>query len=77
MNADQFATMVEVLHQNHLTLVEAVQLRPATEGVAAPNYRLQRPTKMKAEEDLEAYLELFEVMATTVHLPPTPTDWGI
>ncbi|XP_058858926.1 SCAN domain-containing protein 1-like [Acipenser ruthenus] len=59
MDAVQFAAMMDLLRQ---TLTAAVQgaARPA-----GPDPRLQRPTKMTAEDKPEAYLEVFEAMATS------------
>ncbi|MGH0161370.1 UNVERIFIED_CONTAM: hypothetical protein FKN15_041087 [Acipenser sinensis] len=59
MDTVQFAAMMDLLRQ---TLTAAVQgaVRPA-----GPDPRLQRPTKMTAEDRPEAYLEVFEAMATS------------
>ncbi|MGH0162901.1 UNVERIFIED_CONTAM: hypothetical protein FKN15_043571 [Acipenser sinensis] len=59
MDASQFAEMMNLLRQ---TLTAAVQ------GVArptGPDPRLMRPTKMTAEDRPEAYLEVFEALATS------------
>ncbi|MGH0125551.1 UNVERIFIED_CONTAM: hypothetical protein FKN15_043019 [Acipenser sinensis] len=59
MDATLFAAMMDLLRR---TLTVAVQgaARPA-----GPAHRLQRPTKMTAEDQPDAYLEVFEVLATS------------
>ncbi|MGH0120082.1 UNVERIFIED_CONTAM: hypothetical protein FKN15_062772 [Acipenser sinensis] len=59
MDATQFAATMDLLCQ---TLTATVQgaARPA-----GPDPRLQRPTKMTAEDQPEAYLEVYEPMPTS------------
>ncbi|MGH0143412.1 UNVERIFIED_CONTAM: hypothetical protein FKN15_016743 [Acipenser sinensis] len=68
MNATQFEAMMDLLRQ---TLTAAVQgaARPA-----ALDPQLLRPTKMTAEDRPEAYLEVFEAMATLAGW--APADWA-
>ncbi|MGH0182216.1 UNVERIFIED_CONTAM: hypothetical protein FKN15_018295 [Acipenser sinensis] len=59
MDATQFAEMLDLLRQT-LTAVAQGSARPA-----GPDPQLMRPTKMTAEDRPEAYLEVFEALATS------------
>ncbi|MGH0179056.1 UNVERIFIED_CONTAM: hypothetical protein FKN15_000658 [Acipenser sinensis] len=62
-NLEQFAAMMDLLRQ---TLTAAVQGGARDVG---PNPRLQRPTKMIAEDRPEAYLDIFEALALVISCP--------
>ncbi|MGH0155611.1 UNVERIFIED_CONTAM: hypothetical protein FKN15_029391 [Acipenser sinensis] len=59
MDATQLAEMLDLLRQ---TLTAVAQ---GSAGPAGPDPRLMRPTKMTAEDRPEAYLEVFEALATS------------
>ncbi|MGH0138704.1 UNVERIFIED_CONTAM: hypothetical protein FKN15_067065 [Acipenser sinensis] len=59
MDATQFAEMLDLLRQ---TLTAVAQ---GSTGPAGPDPGLMRPTKMTAEDRPEAYLEVFEALATS------------
>ncbi|MGH0150207.1 UNVERIFIED_CONTAM: hypothetical protein FKN15_017633 [Acipenser sinensis] len=63
MDPVQFTAMMVLLRQ---TLTAAMQGGARTAG---PDLRLQRLTKMMAEDQPEAYLEVFKVMATSAVWP--------
>ncbi|MGH0166504.1 UNVERIFIED_CONTAM: hypothetical protein FKN15_000334 [Acipenser sinensis] len=59
MDATQFAEMLDLLRQ---TLTAVAQ---GSAGPAGPDPRLMRATKMTAEDRPDAYLEVFEALATS------------